>query len=86
MAGFLVFLVAIILGRYIGIKLGSRPNYILGLCAAFAGIAAFITGAISFFKFRDRSFVVLLATVLGSFVTLIFIIEVVEGIIWRSTH
>jgi hypothetical protein len=50
------------------------------------GIAAFVTGAISLFKFKDRSFVVILATIFGSIAILIFIMEVVEGIIWRSTH
>jgi len=51
-----------------------------------AGIAAFVAGTVSLIKFKDRSFVVILATIFGSLAILIFIMEVVEGIIWRSTH
>jgi drug/metabolite transporter (DMT)-like permease len=86
LAGFLVLILTIVLGKNHGIRLGSPQIYILGICAAIAGMAAFVAGALSFFKLKDRSIVVALATVLGAVVTLISIMELVEGIIWRSTH
>jgi hypothetical protein len=51
-----------------------------------SGIAAFVTGVVALIRFKDRSFVVILAVVLGFFASLISIMEVVERIIWRSTH
>ena len=87
LAVFLVFFIAFILGRnLLGIQPGTLLIVIVGICAMIAGIAAFVTGAVSFLKFKDRSFVVILATIFGSIAILIFIMEVVEGIIWRSTH
>ena len=87
LAGFLVFLIAFILGRnLVGILLGTPLIVIVGICAMITGIAAFVTGAVSLFKFKDRSFVVILSIIFGSIAILIFIMEVVEGIIWRSTH
>jgi hypothetical protein len=87
LAGFLVFLIALILGRnLVGILPGTPLIVIVGICAMITGIAAFVTGAVSFFKFKDRSFVVILSIIFGSIAILIFIMEVLEGIIWRSTH
>ncbi len=51
-----------------------------------AGIATFVTGVVSLTKFKDRSFVVILAVIFGSLAILIIIMEAAEGIIWRSTH
>ena len=86
-AVFLVFFIALILGRnLVRILPGTPLIVIVGICAMVTGIAAFVTGAISLFKFKDRSFVVILATIFGSIAILIFIMEVVEGIIWRLTH
>ncbi len=86
LAGFLVLLLAIILGRNHGIGLGTPQNFILGICAAIAGIAAFVTGMISFFRLKDRTVVVAVATIFGSLATLISLMEAVEGIIWRLSH
>jgi hypothetical protein len=86
-AVFLVFFIALILGRNLARILPGTPLIVIvGICAMVTGIAAFVTGAISLFKFKDRSFVVILATIFGSIAILIFIMEVVKGIIWRSTH
>ena len=51
-----------------------------------AGIAAFVTGAVSFFKLKDRSFIVILAMFFGFIAILFFLMELVEGITWRLTH
>ena len=86
-AVFLLFILALILGRNLaGFQPGTPLIVIVGICAMIAGIAAFVTGTVSLIRFKDRSFVVILATVFGSLAILIFIMEVVEGIIWRSTH
>jgi hypothetical protein len=87
LAVFLVFFIALILGRnLLRIQPGTPLIVIVGICAMVAGIAAFVAGTVSLIKFKDRSFVVILATIFGSLAILIFIMEVVEGIIWRSTH
>jgi hypothetical protein len=84
---FLVFLIALILGRnFAGLIPGTPLIVILGICTMIAGIAAFVTGVVSQVKFKDHSIVVIAATVFGSIAILIIIMEVVEGIIWRSTH
>jgi len=87
LAVFLVFLVALILGmNLLGIGPGTPLIVIVGTCAMIAGVAAFITGAVSLMKFKDRSLVVMLATILGFIAVVIVIMEVIEGIVWRSTH
>ena len=84
---FLVFFIALILGRNVGQwQPGTPLIVIVGICAMIAGIATFVTGAVSLIKFKDRSFVVILATIFGSIAILIFIMEVAEGITWRLTH
>jgi hypothetical protein len=87
LAGFLVFLIALILGRnLIGILPGTPLIVIVGICAMVTGIAAFVTGAVSLFKFKDRSFVVILTVIFGSIAILIIAMEVAEGIAWRVHH
>lgn len=51
-----------------------------GICAGISGIAAFFTGAVSIIKFRERSILVILTTIIGFIVTLIVVMEVVEGL------
>jgi hypothetical protein len=86
LAVFLVFFIALILGRnLVRIAPATPPIVIVGLCAMMAGIAAFVTGVVSFFKFKDRSFVVILAVVFGLLAIFIIFMEVVEGIAGRST-
>ena len=75
----LVFFIALILGRNLfGIQPGTPLIVIVGICAMIAGIAAFVTGAVSLIKFKDRSFVVMLATIIGIIAMLIVVMEVVE--------
>ena len=79
LAVFLVFFIAFILGRNLfGIQPGTPLIVIVGICAMIAGIAAFVTGAVSLIKFKDRSFVVMLATIIGIIAMLIVVMEVVE--------
>ncbi len=82
-AFFLSFLTLILF-----IRSGQRPGHtifdnlylsISGICAAISGTAAFFTGAVSIIKFRERSILVILATIVGFIVTLIVVMEVVEG-------
>jgi uncharacterized membrane-anchored protein len=80
-AVFLLFLIALILGRNLaGFQPGTPLIRIVGICAMIAGIAAFVTGAVSLIKFKDRSFVVILATIIGIIAMLIVVMEVVEGL------
>jgi hypothetical protein len=65
---------------------GGPELIILGIVALVSGIAAFITGMVSLIKFKDRSFVVILAIIIGSLAALIFVGELLEGIIWRLSH
>ena len=84
-AVFLVLLIALILGRR-GLHPGAPLAIIVGMGMMITGIAAFITGVLSFFKCKDRSFVVILAMIFGFIAVLFFLMELVEGIIWRLTH
>ncbi|MCX5911848.1 MAG: hypothetical protein NTV04_07945 [Deltaproteobacteria bacterium] len=87
LAVFLVLFAALFLGiNLLGIQRGTLLIRTVGICAMIAGIAAFITGAVSQIKFKDHSIVVISATVFGFIAILIIIMEVVEGIVWRSTH
>lgn len=84
---FLVFLIALIFGRNVmRIQPGTPLIVTVGICMMIAGIATFVTGTVSLIKFKDRSFVVILAVIFGFLAILIFIMEVVEGIMWRLTH
>ena len=86
LAVFVVLLVALILGmKLVGLMPGTPLIITLGTCMMISGIAAFVTGVVALIRFKDRSFVVILAVVLGFFASLLSIMEVVEGIISRST-
>jgi hypothetical protein len=87
LAVFLGLTVALILSMQLaGLMPGTPLIITLGTCMTISGIAAFVTGVVALIRFKDRSFVVILAVVLGFFASLISIMEVVEGFIWRSTH
>lgn len=87
LAIFLPFFIALILGRNLaGLQPGTSLIVIVGICAMVAGIAAFVTGAISLFKFKDRSSVVILAVAFGFLAILIIAMEVAEAIAWRVHH
>jgi len=84
---FVVLIVTLILGMELaGLMPGTPLVLTLGTCMMLSGIAAFVTGVVALIRFKERSFVVILAVVLGFFASLISIMEVVERIIWRSTH
>jgi len=87
LAAFLVFVITLaVLLNLAGYKAGSPQLIIVGICASVSGIAAFITGMVSLIRFKDRSFAVLLAVIIGSIAILITIMEVVEAISWRLAH
>jgi len=87
LAVFVVLFIGLILARNLaGLPPGTPPLVLIGTGAMISGIAAFVAGAASLVKFKDRSFVVILAVIFGSVAVLISIMEVVEAIIWRSTH
>jgi len=86
-AVFLVLFIALYLGiNLLRVQPGALLIRIIGISAMISGVAAFVTGTVSQVKFKDHSVVVIAATVLGSFAILFLIIELVEGIVWRSTH
>jgi len=83
---FVLLLVALIFGmKLAGLMPGTPLIITLGTCMMISGIASFVTGAVAVMRFKDRSFVVMLAVVLGFFASLLSIMEVVEGIISRSS-
>ncbi|MDD8015162.1 MAG: hypothetical protein PHX45_05675 [Acidobacteriota bacterium] len=87
LAAFLVSLATLaVLLHLAGYKAGSPQLIIVGTCASVSGIAAFITGMVGLIKFKDRSFVVVLAVIIGSIVILMTIIEIVEAISWGLAH
>ncbi len=87
LVAFLVFFIALIVGRnFMRLMLGTPLIWMLGMCAMVTGIATFVAAVVSLIRFKDRSFVVILATIIGSLATLIFIAELVEGIVWHITH
>ena len=90
LAVFLMFLVVLILGMRLAVLARGTPLIIvLGTCMMFSGIATFVTAVISQVKFKDHSIVVMAATVIGFIASLFIIVEIVEivrGILLRSTH
>ena len=84
---FVVLLIALIYGMNVaGWRPGTPLSITVGICMAIAGVATFVTAVISLVKFKDRSFVVILAVIIGLIAVLIVIMEVAEGISWRLTH
>lgn len=87
LVAFLVFIIALIVGRnLLGLMPGTPLLRMLGMCAMVTGIATFLTAVVSLIRFKDRSFLVILATIIGSLATLISIGELVEGITWHLSH
>ncbi len=87
LAVFVVLLVALILGmKLAGLTPGTPLIITLGTCMTISAIAVFVTGAVALMRFKDRSFVVILAVALGFIASLLTIMEAVEGVFWRSTH
>lgn len=82
LAVFLVSLVIVSISiSVIGFKRGSIEAIALGIFMVIAGMATFVTGAVSLFRLKDRSFLVILATFIGFLAFLLFVMEFVELII-----
>ena len=77
-AVFFVSILSVILFSRSGHRPGELYLRIPGICAAISGTAAFFTAAISLFRFKDRSFLVIFISIIGFLITLIVIGEVVE--------
>jgi hypothetical protein len=76
---FLVLFIALIYGMNVSRWAPGTPlSLIVGTLTMIAGIAAFIAGAVSLLRFKDRSAVVILAVIIGFIAVLIVIHEVVE--------
>jgi hypothetical protein len=76
---FVVLLAALIYGMNVaGWQPGTPLSITVGTCAMIAGIATFVTAVISLVKFKDRSFAVFLAVIIGLIAVLIATIEVGE--------
>jgi len=85
-AVFFFSILSVILFGHSGHRPGELYLIIPAICAAISGTAAFFTAAISLFRFKDRSFLVIFISIIGFLITLIVIGEVVEGIIYRINH
>jgi hypothetical protein len=55
-----------------------------GICAAISGTAAFFIGLVSIIKVKERSILVILATIIGFLAMLIAIGEVIEGLTYSG--
>jgi hypothetical protein len=79
---FLVLLVAIMVGVNRGtLPRGTPLAKTAGICTMIAAIATFVTGVISAIKFKDRSFVVILAVIFGTLGVILFTLETLEVIL-----
>ena len=75
---FLVSLIALIIFlNVLGFKRGSVELVVPGIFMTISGLATFVTGAISLFKFKDRSLLVIIATIFGFLAFLRFVMELV---------
>ncbi len=81
----LFVLIIIIMGRT-GHHPGDPVFVIPGICAGALGIATFVTALIGLFKQKDRTFLVIFCAIIGFFVTLTVISEVIEGVGYRLSH
>jgi hypothetical protein len=78
---FLVSLLALIIFlNVLDFRRGSAALLVPGTLMMMAGVAAFIAGVISLFKYKDRSFLVIAAAIFGFFAVLMFVMEIVEAI------
>ena len=75
---FLVSLIALMIFlNVLGFKRGSVELVVPGIFMTISGLATFVTGAISLFKFKDRSLLVIIATIFGFLAFLRFVMELV---------
>jgi hypothetical protein len=75
---FLVSLIALMIFlNVLGFKRGSVELVVPGIFMTISGLATFVTGAISLFKFKDSSLLVIIATIFGFLAFLRFVMELV---------
>lgn len=75
---FLVSIIALIIFlNVLGFKRGSVELVVPGIFMTIIGLATFVTGAISLFKFKDRSLLVIIATIFGFLAFLRFVMVLV---------
>ena len=65
----------------LGFKRGSIELLAPAIFSGIAGIAAFVTGTVSLFKFKDRSLLVILATIIGFFTMLTIVMQTAKLIL-----
>jgi len=80
---FILFVLVAILIRNAGHGPGDPLLVVPGILAVALGVATFVTALISLFKQKDRTFLVVLCAVIGFFVSLIVILEAIDGIVYR---
>lgn len=72
----------VVMGINLGIlEPGTLPALVSGTAMMVAGIAALVMALVSRFRYKDRSFVVLLAVIIGGLLSLIILGELVQGIL-----
>lgn len=76
---FIVLLVSVMVG--VGKLQGTPLGITIGACTMAGGIATFVTGVVGLAKFKDRSFVVILAVVVGALAIVAFGFEVTELVV-----
>jgi len=82
LAVFLVSLItSIICLDVLGFRRGSIEILIPAIFTGIAGIATFVTGTVSLFKFKDRSLLVILATIIGLLTFLVILMELSQLIV-----
>jgi hypothetical protein len=81
LVAFLVLLATLFFGvNFGGLPRGTSLTRTVGICTAIAGLATFATGLVSLIKFKDRSFVVILAVFFGAIAVLLITMETLEVI------
>ncbi len=75
---FVSLLIVLIFLNVIGFRRGSVETLVPAIFMMIAGMATFVTGAVSLFKFKDRSLLVILATIFGFIAFLLVVMELVE--------
>ncbi len=77
---FVFLLIFLIFVNVLGFRQGSTELRVSGIFTMIAGIATFVSGAVSMFKFKDRSLLVITATVIGFIAFLLLVLELLEVI------
>ena len=81
-----LFVLATVLMGRAGHRAGDPLVVIPSLCAAALGVATFVTALIGLFKQKDRTFLVVFCAVIGFFVSLMVVFEVIEGVVNRLSQ